>query len=110
MMVMMELILVKVIVDGGCEIMFLDEKGGGVYEVEFFWSLDKEFSKVSKFYGEKVKEMLVKEVEFIKEIEVNLIKSLGLGMEEEMILFVFGIVFFMEGIFFYIYVGGKYSK
>ncbi|CAN7098386.1 hypothetical protein BRARA_F00936 [Brassica rapa] len=105
-----EPILVKATVDGGCETTFLDEKGGGAYEVEFFRSLDKEFSKVSKFYGEKVKEMLAKEAELTKEIEANLIKSSGSGTEEEMTPFASGIASSTEGISPYTHAGGKYME
>ncbi|KAJ4873836.1 Phosphate transporter PHO1-like protein 3 [Raphanus sativus] len=82
-------IQVKTTADGGCETTFLDEKGGEFY-IEFFFSLDKEFNKVSKFYGEKVKEMLEKNKELTKDMAAFIKssssekKSSSSGRKEEM--------------------------
>ncbi|KAJ4889913.1 Phosphate transporter PHO1-like protein 3 [Raphanus sativus] len=52
-------IIVNTTVDGGCETTFLmAAEEGGEYELVFFRRLDDEFNKVSKFYKEKVEEVL----------------------------------------------------
>ncbi|KAG2297885.1 hypothetical protein Bca52824_034357 [Brassica carinata] len=63
-------ILVNTTVDRGCETTFLmAAEEGGEYELVFFRRLDDEFNKVSKFYKEKVEEVLKEAVVLNKQMD-----------------------------------------
>ncbi|KAG2259783.1 hypothetical protein Bca4012_096752 [Brassica carinata] len=63
-------ILVNTTADRGCETTFLmAAEEGGEYELVFFRRLDDEFNKVSKFYKEKVEEVLKEAVVLNKQMD-----------------------------------------